>query len=554
MELDLRRNGKLATKFAEEINSLEPIVRAEYNDYIGELAEINNINNLGWLAEVTCRNTFASQIHNQMCRLALLESQLKQRNPVTSILVDDDSMYASVVELLKKYGQFLPITISGIKRFRNSQIFYNFFKTIYMCFNNWVWPKVIAGREKPKGKIIYLENFLFLDSFDSSDNFKDRNYPGFIENLNLNQRSRVWYVPSILGLKLPHHWIQILRSINKSSSQFLLKEDYLSIKDYFYAIYNSFVIPKNIRHIPKWRDIDISKIVKDEALVEIGSYSLVYVVLYYRFIKRIKDCGIEMEFVVDWNENQTLDRALNLGMKKFFPNTLTKGYQGFVINDYYASLTPTCYERDHGLLPDQIYVISQLLVNRRLEYCKDLNVSLAPAFRYQKAIDYNSKPNLKRKAILIALPMLHTESQQLLNLVLNANIESDVNIIIKRHPTVLMNTLLRNVAEANNTRLIYTEKNLIDVMDEATLFVTMTSSAGIEAILCNTYVAIIANSSAPTANPLQDIVDPKFWSLCYTPENIKKAFNHALNNKFLNKIDYLVPLTKKTFSNFIDYH
>ena len=74
MEFDLRKNGSLAVELAKEINILEPRVRDEYNQYIGELTRINKIKKLAWLSEVTCRNPFASEIHNQMCKLALLES------------------------------------------------------------------------------------------------------------------------------------------------------------------------------------------------------------------------------------------------------------------------------------------------------------------------------------------------------------------------------------------------------------------------------------------------------------------------------------------------
>ena len=104
MEIDLRKNGILAINLAKEINILEPIVRDEYNEYIGKLTSANNIKEIGWLSEVTCRNTFASEIHNQMCKLALLESHLDQDSPITSVLIDHE-MYQPVNDLLKKYNK-----------------------------------------------------------------------------------------------------------------------------------------------------------------------------------------------------------------------------------------------------------------------------------------------------------------------------------------------------------------------------------------------------------------------------------------------------------------
>jgi len=191
-------------------------------------------------------------------------------------------------------------------------------------------------------------------------------------------------------------------------------------------------------------------------------------------------------------------------------------------------------------------------VKSRFIYCNDLDISVAPAFRYQKAIDHESKEIKKKKVVIIALPMLFSESRRLLDLVLRANLDSDTEFLVKRHPTVTMSKLMRNVEQANNARLKFTEKNLVDLMDESRLFITMTSSAAIEAILCNTDVAIIANQSQPTANPLGGIVDPEYWSICHTSEDIVKAFNSSLKNRLLDNNEYLVPLTEKTLSDFID--
>ena len=55
----------------------------------------------------------------------------------------------------------------------------------------------------------------------------------------------------------------------------------------------------------------------------------------------------------------------------------------------------------------------------------------------------------------------------------------------------------------------------------------MTSSAAIESILCQTFVAIVANNSGATANPIENIVDPKYWRLCYTPNCIGLAFERV---------------------------
>jgi hypothetical protein len=240
-------------------------------------------------------------------------------------------------------------------------------------------------------------------------------------------------------------------------------------------------------------------------------------------------------------------------MKQYFPLTKVKGYQGFVVSDVYSSLTPTIYEMDNGLLPDEILVISNQLLENRKKYCSDFNISLAPAFRYMEAINHKQIKSKTKKIILVALPMLHREARQVLDLVLSAKFNDGYRILVKKHPTVMKQELLDEVPQARDSRLIFIEKKLTKLMDESTLFITMTSSAAIEAILCEVYVAIIANRRGITANPIGNIVDPNYWRLCYTPNCIDDALNYSMNNSILNASSYLVPLESETFNEFLKF-
>ena len=552
MKLNLTIEGRLTTGQAKRINEIEPTVRAEYEKFIGDLTSVNSFKNIDWLLEVSCRNTFASNLHQKMCKLALLEDLIDHGELIEEVKVDSISMKTAVASLLsnKNIEGFISVHSKG--NFRILKIAYNIVVSLYLAFNEWLWTTIITSRNQPKGEIILIENFLFLDSFDQNYKLNDRNYPGFFDYCRKDQKEQTWYLSILNGIKHPREWISMLNNIKQSDSQIIIKEDYLSIKDYFSAFYHSLLIPQKVKKCPKWRAINISDLVLDEAKDEIGAYSLVSSILYYKFFGRLKDTGIKLDLVIDWHENQTIDRALNLGINKFFPSTKTKGYQGFIVSEFYSSLTPTLYEKENGLLPDEIFVISESLVKQRRKYCNDIKVSLAPAFRYMETIKHQSKPTTKtQRSILVALPMLYSESKQVLDMVLSAQLGEDTTIIVKCHPTVLMKNLLLNVKAARDLRLKFTNRKLADLLDECTLFVTMTSSAAIESTICNTYVAIVANITGPSANPIENIVEQKYWRLCYTPDCIKEAFQYSLNNEILNTKDYLVPLNHETFSAFI---
>jgi len=551
MNLDLRKNGHLEVDFIKKINQIEPLVRDEYNKYIEDLTKANNFKDLDWLLDVSCRNTYSSMIHNYMCKLALLESLLDENINIKKIIVDDQVISNVIHQIIASRNLYIPVKYDGKKANLLLKVFRNIIASFYLSFNAYISTKIIRSKNTIKGELIILENFIFEDSFDEEYNIVDRNYPGIMDYFSQNQTDKVWYVSTIIGIQHLHQRIKFLNKVNLSKDKIIIKDYFLKLGDYLSAFHCSLTIPFKIKHIPKWRNIDISQLILAEAKNEIGSYGLISNVLYYRFFKRLQYKGITIKLVFDWNENQVIDRALNLGVRKYFPKALIKGYQGYLVSDYYASLTPKKFELENGLIPHQLYVISKYLLENRKKYCSDLNVMIAPAFRYMEAIEYSNKDFENKRKMLVALPMLYKESEQVLRMVLEAVKDIEIEILVKRHPTTLLKDLLLNVKHANNSKLNFTENKLTNLFKEATLLVTMTSSAAIESVMCNTYVAIIAHSSGPSTNPLKDIVEQKYWQLCYTHNCISEALNYSNKNNQLGKKDYLVPLNSKTIDNFI---
>ena len=54
-----------------------------------------------------------------------------------------------------------------------------------------------------------------------------------------------------------------------------------------------------------------------EIYKDMASPALMLAVCKYRFIRRLSKENVQICAVVDWNENQIIDRAINLGFKDF---------------------------------------------------------------------------------------------------------------------------------------------------------------------------------------------------------------------------------------------
>ena len=71
-------------------------------------------------------------------------------------------------------------------------------------------------------------------------------------------------------------------------------------------------------------------LVAEDILLNSCNYSSILAILNYLFVKRLKEEGIKVTLMIDWYENQVNDRGLDVGFRKFYPDTWIVGYQGFI--------------------------------------------------------------------------------------------------------------------------------------------------------------------------------------------------------------------------------
>ena len=127
------------------------------------------------------------------------------------------------------------------------------------------------------------------------------------------------------------------------------------------AIWKSITLPKVIKKIPEWRGLNISKIVLDDIRSDRFSFSITQAVLTYYSFKRYQEQGLLIRGVIDWFENQVIDRSLILGVKHFYSNVYIKGYMGFVVSENFAATAPMDYEYNGNVLPHEILVMGDAL-------------------------------------------------------------------------------------------------------------------------------------------------------------------------------------------------
>ena len=85
---------------------------------------------------------------------------------------------------------------------------------------------------------------------------------------------------------------------------------------------------------------------------------------------------------------------------------------------------PTEEEKQNGIIPKKISVIGKDLVHPIRRFCSDLEVSVAPAFRYQHLWrEKNSSADMNAFVILVSLPIMLNEAVHVLQLLANSEDE-----------------------------------------------------------------------------------------------------------------------------------
>jgi len=554
--IDLRHNGVLSIELAKRLTKITKGIRKEYTDYIGELAKVNSLTGLDWLVIVTSRNPYQTKVFDNLCKLKLLESCIEKKEAIDSVKVEDKGMYDAVNSLSKKYELDLTLSIFLVDSDYNIfLLFRRFLISLYITFISIVVPRFLIRSNKitPDDSIIYLDTYVKPKDFGVDGDFSDNYYLGLIENLPVTLSKKAWYVPLIYSLKSFSDLKWVIDKSRKSNRQFLIMEEWLKISDYLYALSCSLILPRKIKQIPLYGGVDISSMITQELFLDIFSTSLVRTVLIYRFISRLKDAGIGIERVVDWNENQVVDRVLNLGIRNFYPETPIIGYQGYIVSDYHISHSPACYEIDAKTVPDVIYSGCTAVVDRKREFCKEQKVSVAPSFRFQKLLKNRVNNEVETEFILVALPYHIGMSEIIINVCAEWSELHNIKFMVKKHPAISEQVLFNRINKLSLDCFEFTDSSLYTLFNRSLMMISSDSSACFEAVSCGVHVVIMGNFSGSTSNPLLGVVDSNCWDICYDAASMQKVLEESIRHCNVDLKSLLKTVNKNSVMQFLGY-
>lgn len=546
------------------LNSISNNIKKDFNALTEELLNSTD-KSIHWLVNsTTSRNPYWSNIYLNICYLVLIKQLLKENRPIEKVIVPNSELKKVLVDYLKRKKINIEVISNQSlkKNIKNkTRPLYNFMGNIYRFILMWMSRDKRRKESIPTDHKITLIDIFFLSSMFKNGKYSDRYYTGLLEYLTDDEKKRIYFVPLILvktGFK------KIIRIAEKSSDNFLFKEDYLKLSDYFFALVSPFRTRRINFNKFKFKDFNIGPVLQSDFRYHI--FSNAFSILNYRFFRRLKESKVKLKLVVDWFENQPIDHGFNKGIKDFYPETYSIGYQGYIIStDFNFYIQPTKYETNNGIIPDAIAVVGNGLKKQIKRFDSTLNVITAPAFRFKSVWDLvEAHKTNDKKIVLVVLPIAMKESSEILKLSTNAvkmGKYDDIKFQIKSHPVLDINKLKSKFGNLPNN-FEFIKGNFKDCVTKAKIMIGNTSSTCLETLAIGIPVIIIGSQSGLTQNPIPENVNKDIWRICYSPEELSDAISHFLNisneeRNILKKIGeeiramYFEPVTRESVRKFL---
>ena len=505
-----------------------------------------------WSASASCRNLQNSPLYLRFCILLLLKEEIETNKNLTKIIVDYESEYKAIKDLLKDKS-------IEIEYKKDSKILRKIRVVLYFCDQLFTkFFQIFFSRVTNTVKSDCLDEVILIDTFAFPESIKkERYYPGLWEALGARQKKIVFFIPTLVYSSISSFYSSF-RELRKKKDYFFIKEDYLSIKDIIYACSHCFRINKITFQEVKHEGINFTELVKEEIGLTNGYRIGIENILNYLFIKNLKKNNIKLIHFVDWWEGQALDSGYSIGVHEFYPGTDVIGYQGFIPRRIDRCMSPTRYENESKVAPNYIGIIGRSFKSLMQSHDANTNCLTVPAFRYTHLWSKNYNVESVDNKIIVALPWDIESSLNILSLIHSCNLRhkyEDKIISIKFHPISPLKDWGDKFLK-DWDYFVFEELDLYEVFKESSLLITGNSSAALEAIACNVPTIVIEELLNFTSLSIPEAIDESLWKNCSTRDELLDALKYFFNRSEQEKAlaldlslkvrqEYFEPVTQK---------
>jgi len=519
--------SKLSVDQTKRLNQISYEIRGDYVDCFDKLAVVN-ADSLDWIfSAVASKDLHQTDSFLTLTQLCMIKEEI-EKGSIKCIKIANYGLYRVVREHFPRTKVILSrnesVLRKGIKSFREAlrNLLYAGFRLLWTnSFRQ--YHKQMNNETK-----VLVDTFILDSSFNGNE-YRDRWYPGISQHVDTHSKSKLAFVPTLI--MKPWKIKKCLKL--KGDIRFLFKESFLKPKDYLWALLHPVRLRKNELKNISFKGVDISPLLNYELKSKALSQASLKACLNYRFIKNYIDQGNVIETLIEWNENQIIDKSLNLAMKKFSPESKVHGYRSFIQTDQYVHMSPTDVELEQGLFPQKVFVGGEIVGKMLLEFTSKIEVLQAPAFRFN--VMFEEQPIVDKTCgrfeILVALPIDIETSKSILRSVLRIDEFKGPNykVVIRPHPNYSSEYIDSLTPENTTLNLDYSSGPFKFAVSKANLLISTQSTSCLEALCYGTPVIVYAAQNNFTMNPIPKSIPNEFYKVAFSENEILAFLNKIVN-------------------------
>ncbi len=554
MELDLRFKKKISKFYLKDFDIISKDSIYDFNIFYSKISKNQSLD--WWFSSPASRYNLSSPFFHNFCIFKFIDHLHKNNKLPKKIIIDSQAIYIE----LKKYFNKNNIEIKIILKKNRFEKIKIFIKNYLIFLHQFLYRivQLLIFKILIKNKIYIPNNIIIIDKYIFTGyEIKERYYNGLLKNLD-NYTNKIYFVPTLTMIKT-RDLLKTYNILRKSNNKYIFKENFYSLYDVFYSLGHFFRKRKLTFNDCQYKDIQYKNIIKEELNNDsIAFFAAVESFLTISFIKKLKDNNIKISKIIDWFENQTVDKAWNYGFNLYYPTVNSLGYKGMAPSQMLQSEIYTLdIERKNKFLPKTIGVIGDGFIEEATRYNKHTPIITCPAFRFNYLwSNIKIENNFKRK-ILFALPISIDQSLQIISNISSFQ-KTKYEILIKAHPTTNKNIYIKFLYLNKITNYKFVNLTAEDLLIDIDYFVGGMSSISLEAICLGIRTIIVENNSGINYFTIPKEINKNNYTLLKDGQNLYEIIEN-LKNKNLNYDDilkikkkYFEPISKKSLKKFIE--
>jgi hypothetical protein len=481
-----------------------------------------------WILTPLYKNPFANNLLLHLTWLKVINDAIKDHGDDLAVITDSIGLAKTIEQLCRSNG--LRHQRLGKAWFRVTRAFHDgksvarFLLDLNELVIRAVLARTILGgnhRRRLHGVRVLVDSFLHDDDLSDDGRFSDRYFPGLLEWYSSRGLKSASY-PFVYRVPL-NRLPGLYRRMRRSPTLFAPFELFMRANDIAASLQACWSgIWAGDEPITPFYGIEVGPLIKE--LQPRASLDGFTPLVLAKAPKRMEQSGICPDWIIDWYENQPIDKASVIGFSQMQPPCRVIAMRQYCVLPNWLNMFTTTAEVEAGVAPQEHWVCGRAQADSISIYDSIGDYRIVSALRYAHLYRQQAEEPREERWILVLLTHSFEESLEIIACVMDAARQSPTvfgEIVVKTHPDWKTEEFRRVVEKRwPETIPLRWESKKGDVLfRQSRIIVTAGTSSAVEAVCYGVPVIIIGQAAGLDMNPFEN-VDRRMWQLTYDVQGL----------------------------------